>query len=881
MNVNVTPMTEMKKMKTPANNITVPVTNVRKAMRESGARGVVKIPAGKRNVRVNLSAVPRNFLERLALTPLSEMLAEKVQAHLKETLVVPGTDPFETMVSGPQELWTVLNTACQAGKPSLETQFPNGEWYPIAIQTHVHNGMLGEFLRIQANAKVCDHNERMDIRIFGPFVDPENNPVKRSVKDILQTRRLRPLTPERLEVFRKRQAKLRGIVDKTGLVLDNTKPVLYVNRFLWMQSLDTRDLGTPESPATVIVEPSLESASQEDYYDEDEGETTLTYPFVRVFSLDLKKYVYADVEAVVPHVYPVANKDRIVLPTEIRSVLDNIFDAGNSKLFSDAFSGRHGGMVILANGPSGVGKCLGQGTPVLLANGEVRPVEDIVIGDRLMGPDGTARTVLSINNGFGELYQITPRKGAPWVCNDVHMLTLIRSQTGEVVDIPLDEYLKKSRSFWNTHKLFSVGVSKFEGTKSDLPVDPYFLGVWFGDGSKHLRELSDGLNLTNIGVSNMDPEIVRTCEKTAKKWGLKVSVNTSKPCPTYFLVGTERLTSNPLVDVVRTLVGTEVNMPKDYLTASRDDRLQFLAGLLDADGDLVNNCFTITQKREDWARSILFVARSLGFAATIKHKKGGYRKSDGTAFVGNYFRVTISGHIDEIPVQIPRKQPSRRKQIKVATHKGFSTHSIGKGNYFGFTLDGDGRFLLGDFTVTHNTLTAEVFSQTVQRPLYILEVGELGTNVTTVEENLEKIFARAARWNAVLLFDEADIFLTARDERDLERNAIVGVFLRLLDYYQGTFFLTTNRAEVLDPAFKSRITLRLDYPGLDHTTRQRIWEIMLTAAKFDTSNVNLEVVSETNVNGRQIRNMVRLLTVLNPTKTINTVDVERVLRFTA
>jgi len=527
-------LNEMK-MKTAATNITVPVANVRKAMRESGARGVVKIVKGKRNVRVNLSAVPRNFLERLVLTPLSEMISEKVQAHLKETLVVPGTDPFETLVSGPQELWTVLNAACPAGKPSLETQFPNGEWYPIAIQTHVHTGFFGEFLRIQANAKVCDHNERMDIRIYGPFVDPENNPTKRSVKEVLAARRLRPLTPERLEVFRKRQAKLRGIADNTGLVLDNTKPVLYVNRFLWMQSLDTRDLGTPEMPATVIVEPSLESASQEDYYDEEEGEVTLTYPFVRVFSLDLKKYVYADVEAVVPHVYPVANKDRIVLPTEIRSVLDNIFNAGNSKLFSDAFSGRHGGMVILANGPSGVGK----------------------------------------------------------------------------------------------------------------------------------------------------------------------------------------------------------------------------------------------------------------------------------------------------------------------------------------------------------TLTAEVFSQTVQRPLYILEVGELGTNVTTVEQNLEKIFARAARWNAVLLFDEADIFLTARDERDLERNAIVGVFLRLLDYYQGTFFLTTNRAEVLDPAFKSRITLRLDYPGLDHSTRQRIWEIMLTAAKFDISNVNLEVVSETNVNGRQIRNMVRLLTVLNPTKTINTVDVERVLRFTA
>src|SRR5207253_9587156 len=74
------------------------------------------------------------------------------------------------------------------------------------------------------------------------------------------------------------------------------------------------------------------------------------------------------------------------------------------------------------------------------------------------------------------------------------------------------------------------------------------------------------------------------------------------------------------------------------------------------------------------------------------------------------------------------------------------------------------------------TLTAEVYAETTERPLYVLELGELGTNVAQVEENLQRVFTRVARWNAVLQFDECEIFLTERGE-DLERSAIVGIFL--------------------------------------------------------------------------------------------------------
>jgi hypothetical protein len=168
------------------------------------------------------------------------------------------------------------------------------------------------------------------------------------------------------------------------------------------------------------------------------------------------------------------------------------------------------------------------------------------------------------------------------------------------------------------------------------------------------------------------------------------------------------------------------------------------------------------------------------------------------------------------------------------------------------------------------TLTAEVFAEMTKRPLYTMEMGELGTNLDQVEKSLQRIFARAARWNAVLLFDEADIFLSKRTESDLERSAIVGVFLRLLDQYEGMFFLTTNRAEVLDPAIDSRITLRLDYPSIDDSMRAKIWNNMLQSAGITVKSEDdlKQLAAAKALNGRQVRNQVRLLRIMFPGETV-------------
>lgn len=188
------------------------------------------------------------------------------------------------------------------------------------------------------------------------------------------------------------------------------------------------------------------------------------------------------------------------------------------------------------------------------------------------------------------------------------------------------------------------------------------------------------------------------------------------------------------------------------------------------------------------------------------------------------------------------------------------------------------------------TLTAEVFSEFQERPLYSLEMSEIGVTLASVEANLQKIFKRAKKWNAVLLFDEADIFLSERVASDLERSAIVGIFLRLLDYYEGTFFLTTNRGEGIDKAFKSRVTLYLDYPELTTEIREKIWSSMLEASGIEVADktvrdnnkdISLKELAAEKLNGRQIRNQIRLIKLMYPNTTVFYKDIKDSLEFTA
>ena len=419
----------------------------------------------------------------------------------------------------------------------------------------------------------------------------------------------------------------------------------------------------------------------------------------------------------------------------------------------------------------GDGKCLGIGTPVLMSDGRVLPVEQIVTGDKLIGPDGEIRNVLSTTKGRGPLFEITPTKGNRWVCNDKHILTVVNTDTNNIIDISIEDWNKASDFFRSRHKQFSVGIDTFSSWVDACPVDPYFLGVWFGDGTKALREYADGSKaVPYVEVTTADPEIVEVCETTAQAYNLRV--NYGKPYG-YSLIGKKKH-KNPLLETIREIVRSEVTIPDCILHGDRQTRLSFLAGFLDTDGSLEHNCFYFTQKREDWAKAVWWIARSLGFSANLSTRKA--KSQNGTE--GSYFTFSISGNIDEIPTKIKRKIAQPRKQRKVATRVGFSVTSIGEGDYYGFELDGDGRFLLGDFTVSHNSRIMEAGH--IVRKLWIERDGSVHGKFEIVEES------DAGRNLAAFLRRGASIGMSSRGLGSTHQNEsgqeVVGEDFKLASY---------------------------------------------------------------------------------------------------
>lgn len=174
-------------------------------------------------------------------------------------------------------------------------------------------------------------------------------------------------------------------------------------------------------------------------------------------------------------------------------------------------------------------------------------------------------------------------------------------------------------------------------------------------------------------------------------------------------------------------------------------------------------------------------------------------------------------------------------------------------------IDGKGGgaiFLLDGPPGTGKTLTAEATAENLERPLYKVGLGELGTDAERMEGKLDQVLNIARRWNAVLLLDEADVFLEKRSTENLTRNAMVAVFLRLMEYYNGILFLTTNRGDNFDPAVLSRVTLALHFKKPTAEGRKIIWQNLLENAMITVSAKDLANLAELDINGREIKNAI-------------------------
>ncbi|KAM0808329.1 putative P-loop containing nucleoside triphosphate hydrolase protein [Seiridium cardinale] len=203
--------------------------------------------------------------------------------------------------------------------------------------------------------------------------------------------------------------------------------------------------------------------------------------------------------------------------------------------------------------------------------------------------------------------------------------------------------------------------------------------------------------------------------------------------------------------------------------------------------------------------------------------------------------------------------PKRTVQALVSMHARRSKDEVGA---FDDIVKGKGQGLV---MVLHGppgvgkTLTAECVAEWVRCPLYMVSSGDLGTDSTTLDDQLSRIMDMTSTWRAVLLIDEADVFLERRSLHDMQRNAMVSVFLRVLEYYSGILFLTTNRVATFDDAFKSRIHVPLRYTSLSAESRRSIWRNFCSRVPggTDIDEEGLRRLAEHDLNGRQIKNVVK------------------------
>jgi len=422
---------------------------------------------------------------------------------------------------------------------------------------------------------------------------------------------------------------------------------------------------------------------------------------------------------------------------EMFSRMDKVFE-GKDRFTSgflpidDALTGNglFNGQIASWIGLPGTGKSHPKDTPILMYDGTIKMIQDVVVGDLVMGDDSKSRTVLARHRFFDRKFEIRPVKGDSYFVNSKHILSLKNShrvaqlrkdrgnRTGNknyrnptpcfanhparmgdtnIYNISVEDWFKQTQHFKTKMKGWRVGV---EFQEKEVKIDPYILGVWLGDGTSANCSFTNEDNLVRDSIfqeaKNRNMIIYELFNHhNDKKHGLTVAITSVE--------GSESVKNNSLYDDLKSydLIRNK-HVPQDYKVNSREVRLQILAGIIDTDGSKSCNGFEITQKREILADDICFLARSLGLAA---YKKECKKKCNNNGVEGIYYRVFISGDCSVIPVRIERKKCTTRDQVKDVLLTGIDVIDTGEmDEFFGFEVDGNHLFLLGDFTVMHNSL---------------------------------------------------------------------------------------------------------------------------------------------------------------------------------
>jgi len=535
------------------------------------------------------------------------------------------------------------------------------------------------------------------------------------------------------------------------------------------------------------------------------------------------------------------------------------------RIIGQWINGKQDGYCFGFEGPPGVGKCFAKNTPIMLSNGEIKMVQDIKINNKLMGDDSTERNILSLGNGKEKMYKIEQKKGDDYIVNESHILSLkmCKSNNNEkevtvlnknylkndIIDICIKDYIKLPKYIKDCFKGYKIGL-KFEEKPVDL--EPYALGCWLANRSVY-----------DFTIRNKDENIVKYFESFTKKYNLTVKKGTVKKGTVkkgtvqnninyFFSLTNHDGTLKEVIDDKKTQLHDvdifsnklkEYNLlnnkhiPNQYKCNSRNIRLQLLAGFIDTNGyyNKKNNSLQISQKDKILTEDILWLIRSLGFVGTI-HKNLKFIINKGEKHFEKYYRITITGNgMHNIPVLLERKKPKENNKSRDYLNNEIKVIPLEEGEYFGFEIDGNSRFLLGDFTVAHNTSLAKngladclKDADGENRPFAMIQMGGdsngstlHGHNYTYVGStwgSIVQILIDKGCMNPIIFIDEIDKI--SKTEHGKE---IVGILTHLLDpaqndcfqdkYFSGIdidlskalFILSYNDVDAIDKVLLDRI----------------------------------------------------------------------------
>jgi len=429
----------------------------------------------------------------------------------------------------------------------------------------------------------------------------------------------------------------------------------------------------------------------------------------------------------------------------------------------------------------GSGKCHAKNTPIMMCDGTIKLVQDIKAGEFLMGDDSTPRRVMSLARGRDRMYEIISANGDKYTVNEEHVLCLKASGFPKIskkthnsnTSKPKHDKTCKTQTKYNIRwienntfqsKTFTYNVSSEDQEIAEREAHNFFENI--------KNDKATCGNIIEIAVKDYLnlPKKLKSCLK-----GYKVPIDfPEKPLPRDpYTVG---------------YMEEMVHIPNIYKCNSSENRLQLLAGIVDRHGKLNKRGVTLTMKNgnEAFMEDVIYLSRSLGFSC--------YKKTNNTDKNKSTQKIVILGNgLEEIPTQILSKQVAYKKHPGNALEETITVSYVNEDEYYGFMIDKNCRYVMGDFTVTHNTATSIAIAEGMKDSKRVIIMTPASLRANYIEE-LKKagdlLYKRNQFWEWITIDNNTEALETI--------SALLNLPREYIRKYNGAFFINVKKPSNYD-----------------------------------------------------------------------------------